>query len=84
MDVRFFFHFRVQMRFEEYLRTELGCESVKGAGGAGGGCIRYAYLRNSLGVFSMSSFSNYFLFQSSPGNVSYKFILEVDFLAKIF
>jgi len=27
------------MRFEEYLRTELGCESVKGAGGAGGGCI---------------------------------------------
>ena len=25
-----------------------------------------------------------FLFQSSPGNVSYKFILGVDILAKIF
>ena len=27
------------MRFEDYLRESLGCESVRGAGGAGGGCI---------------------------------------------
>ena len=27
------------MRFEDYLKEALGCSSVRGAGGAGGGCI---------------------------------------------